>query len=186
MSALEEGETEMPNVTKPGKNGYVKGELIYSLDNKPTPECHASTIVETKSGLVAAWFAGTEEALEAKFYIGATHNQLGEFDEAIKYFDNVLNFQDEINQALDDFYVARGFDAGLRYGIQQVEAIANLALLSKVFHRITAGGGKNDVISVIAGRIAIKLSKRVKSKGGESISAENQALKAEFLLPCRG
>jgi len=43
-------------------------------------------------------FAGTEEALEAKFYIGATYNQLGNFDEAIKHFDDVLNFQDEINQ----------------------------------------------------------------------------------------
>jgi predicted neuraminidase len=61
MSALEEGEIEMPNVAQPGENGYVKGELIYSLDNKPTPECHASTIVETNSGLVAAWFAGSEE-----------------------------------------------------------------------------------------------------------------------------
>ncbi len=43
-------------------------------------------------------FAGTEEALKAKFYIGATYNQLGNFDEAIKYFDDVLSFQDEINQ----------------------------------------------------------------------------------------
>lgn len=51
----------MPAVAKPGENGYVNGELIYSLDNKPTPECHASTIAETKSGLVAAWFAGTHE-----------------------------------------------------------------------------------------------------------------------------
>ena len=61
MSALEEGETEMPDVAKPGENGYIKGELIYPFDNRPTPECHASTIVETGSGLVAAWFAGTEE-----------------------------------------------------------------------------------------------------------------------------
>ena len=43
-------------------------------------------------------FAGTEEALEAKFFIGTTHNQLGNYDEAIKYFDDVLNFKDEINQ----------------------------------------------------------------------------------------
>jgi len=43
-------------------------------------------------------FAGTEEALEAKFYIGATHNQLGNYDDAIEYFDDVLNFKDEINQ----------------------------------------------------------------------------------------
>ena len=51
----------MPPLAKPGQNGYISGELIYSLDNKPTPECHASTIAESKSGLVAAWFAGEEE-----------------------------------------------------------------------------------------------------------------------------
>ncbi len=43
-------------------------------------------------------FSGTEESLEAKFYIGATHAQLGNFDEAIKYFDDVLKLQEEINQ----------------------------------------------------------------------------------------
>ena len=43
-------------------------------------------------------FAGTEEALEAKFYIGATHNQLGNYDDAIEYFDDVLNFQKEIDK----------------------------------------------------------------------------------------
>jgi len=43
-------------------------------------------------------FAGTEEALEATFYIGATHNILGNFDEAIAYFDDVLKFQNEIDQ----------------------------------------------------------------------------------------
>jgi predicted neuraminidase len=36
-------------------------ELIYELDNRPTPECHASTIVETRSGLLAAWFGGVGE-----------------------------------------------------------------------------------------------------------------------------
>lgn len=41
--------------------GYVSGELLYPLDNKPTPECHASTLVETPDGLVAAFFAGTYE-----------------------------------------------------------------------------------------------------------------------------
>jgi peroxiredoxin len=43
-------------------------------------------------------FAGTEEALEATFYIGATNNILGNFDEAIAYFDDVLSFQNEIDQ----------------------------------------------------------------------------------------
>ena len=51
-------------------------------------------------------FAGTEEALEAKFYIGATHNQLGNYDDAIEYFDDVLNFKEEIN---------RNFQARLLY-----------------------------------------------------------------------
>jgi predicted neuraminidase len=36
-----------------------KSEFIY--ETAPTPECHASTIVENKAGLVAAWFGGTHE-----------------------------------------------------------------------------------------------------------------------------
>jgi predicted neuraminidase len=55
------GKFHLPALASPGEGAYLKGELIYSLDNKPTPECHASTIVETPSGLVAAFFAGTEE-----------------------------------------------------------------------------------------------------------------------------
>ena len=45
----------------PGKGICESAQLIYSLDDKPTPECHASTIVETPDGFVAAWFAGTKE-----------------------------------------------------------------------------------------------------------------------------
>jgi len=44
-----------------GKGVCVSAELIYSLEDRPTPQCHASTIVETQSGMVAAWFAGTHE-----------------------------------------------------------------------------------------------------------------------------
>jgi predicted neuraminidase len=43
------------------QTGYIKDELIYPLDNKPTPECHASTIIETKNGIIAAWFGGEHE-----------------------------------------------------------------------------------------------------------------------------
>jgi len=39
--------------------GVVSREFIY--ESAPFPECHASTIVETPRGLVAAWFGGTEE-----------------------------------------------------------------------------------------------------------------------------
>src|SRR5262245_14743471 len=37
----------------------VKSEFIF--DTAPFPSCHASTIAQTKSGLVAAWFGGTRE-----------------------------------------------------------------------------------------------------------------------------
>jgi predicted neuraminidase len=43
----------------------VQAELIYPLDNKPTPSCHASTIVQATDGrLVAAWFGGKEEGAD--------------------------------------------------------------------------------------------------------------------------
>jgi len=37
----------------------MKTEFLY--ESAPFPSCHASTIVETSSGLVAAWFGGTAE-----------------------------------------------------------------------------------------------------------------------------
>jgi predicted neuraminidase len=40
-------------------NPVVKAEFIY--ESAPFPSCHASTIAETKSGLIAAWFGGTAE-----------------------------------------------------------------------------------------------------------------------------
>jgi predicted neuraminidase len=55
------GNFYLPPLAAPGEGAYLKGELLYPLDNKPTPECHASTIVETPSGLVCAFFAGTYE-----------------------------------------------------------------------------------------------------------------------------
>jgi predicted neuraminidase len=47
------------NVGKAGDPAIVLSEHLFT--EKPTPECHASTIVETPTGLVAAWFAGKEE-----------------------------------------------------------------------------------------------------------------------------
>ncbi|MCA9134456.1 MAG: exo-alpha-sialidase [Planctomycetales bacterium] len=41
--------------------GVVSAEFIYELEGRPTPECHASTLVETADGLLAAWFGGTHE-----------------------------------------------------------------------------------------------------------------------------
>ena len=40
-------------------NAVISAEFIY--DQAPFPSCHASTIAETGSGLIAAWFGGTAE-----------------------------------------------------------------------------------------------------------------------------
>lgn len=47
------------NAAKLSQPGLLKSEFIF--ETAPFPECHASTIVETESGLVAAWFGGTHE-----------------------------------------------------------------------------------------------------------------------------
>ena len=41
------------------RNAIVASEFVF--ENAPFPSCHASTIAETKTGLVAAWFGGTRE-----------------------------------------------------------------------------------------------------------------------------
>jgi predicted neuraminidase len=46
-----------PTPTPPG--AIRTEEFIF--ENAPFPSCHASTIVEAKGGLVAAWFGGTDE-----------------------------------------------------------------------------------------------------------------------------
>ena len=61
LGALPARATEVPPLAAPGSGGYLSGALIYPLDGKPTPQCHASTIVETPGGLAAAWFGGTQE-----------------------------------------------------------------------------------------------------------------------------
>jgi predicted neuraminidase len=40
-------------------SAMLKSEFIY--ETAPFPSCHASTIEETKEGLIAAWFGGTDE-----------------------------------------------------------------------------------------------------------------------------
>jgi predicted neuraminidase len=45
--------------TPPPAAGLLKSEFIF--ESAPFPSCHASTIVETTRGLVAAWFGGTAE-----------------------------------------------------------------------------------------------------------------------------
>jgi len=54
----------IPELTRVGQGAYQSGELVYSLDNKPTPQCHASTIEEINHGVIAAWFGGAHEKNE--------------------------------------------------------------------------------------------------------------------------
>ncbi len=51
----------LPPLAVPGQQGVVNSQLLYPLDEKPTAQCHASTIIETKDGLMCAFFAGTHE-----------------------------------------------------------------------------------------------------------------------------
>src|SRR2546421_270699 len=41
------------------KSAVVKSEFIF--ETAPFPQCHASTIAESKNALVAAWFGGKHE-----------------------------------------------------------------------------------------------------------------------------
>ncbi len=54
-------EYKIPELATKGKYGVVHSELIYGMDQKPTAQCHASTIIETSDGLMCAFFAGTYE-----------------------------------------------------------------------------------------------------------------------------
>ena len=52
---------DFTQIAQPGDGGYILSEFIYPLENRPTPQCHASTIEETSTGLIAAWFGGSHE-----------------------------------------------------------------------------------------------------------------------------
>lgn len=55
------GRFYLPEKVKGSDPALISTELIYELNNRPVPQCHASTIVETPHGLVVAFFGGTHE-----------------------------------------------------------------------------------------------------------------------------
>ncbi len=61
LTSCAQTSSRLPDLIKVGDPGFISSELIYALDNKPTAECHASTLVELSDGIMAAWFGGTEE-----------------------------------------------------------------------------------------------------------------------------
>ncbi len=64
----------------------VQSEFIY--ETAPFPSCHASTIVETKSGLVAAWFGGTAER-NPDVCIYVSRHENGQWTPPMKVADGV-------------------------------------------------------------------------------------------------
>ena len=72
--------------TTPQKSTIVKSEFIY--ETAPFPSCHASTIAETKSGLVAAWFGGTAER-NPDVCIYVSRNENGKWSAPVAVADGV-------------------------------------------------------------------------------------------------
>lgn len=80
----------LPPVAKAGEGALVSSELIYSLDDRPTTECHASTIAEIPGGLIAAWFGGTEER-HPDVGIWTSFYEKGEWSEPVEVTNGVQN-----------------------------------------------------------------------------------------------
>jgi predicted neuraminidase len=59
LLALAGTSSQADEPTQANPPGVVSSEFVY--DDPPTPSCHASTIVEARRGLLAAWFGGTDE-----------------------------------------------------------------------------------------------------------------------------
>ncbi|MDZ7371183.1 MAG: exo-alpha-sialidase [candidate division KSB1 bacterium] len=46
------------------QRGYLSAEFIFPPYGPPTPMCHAATLVETREGILAAWYGGSAEGAE--------------------------------------------------------------------------------------------------------------------------
>jgi predicted neuraminidase len=80
--ALTAGQTATP----PKDAAVVTSEFIY--ETPPTPQCHASTIVETPSGLVAAWFGGEYER-HPEVRIWVSRHQAGAWTTPVPVADGI-------------------------------------------------------------------------------------------------
>jgi predicted neuraminidase len=67
--------------------GLVSAEFLYDSD-PPTRSCHASTLVETRRGLLAAWFGGLDEGHpEVGIYLARRED--GRWSKPVKVIDGV-------------------------------------------------------------------------------------------------
>jgi alpha-L-rhamnosidase len=70
------------------QHGVITDEFIF--EKAPYPECHASTIAETPTGLVAAWFGGTKER-NPDVCIWVTRLVNGKWTEAVNVANGIQN-----------------------------------------------------------------------------------------------
>ncbi len=56
-----------------GMAGVIRQEAIFS--DAPFNECHASTLAETETGLICAWFGGSEEGQDDVAIFASSHDQ---------------------------------------------------------------------------------------------------------------
>ena len=71
-----------------GKDAMLKSEFIYDADDVSFPSCHASTIVETSDGLVAAWFGGQYEK-HPEVGIWVSRYSSGKWSEPVEVADGI-------------------------------------------------------------------------------------------------
>jgi predicted neuraminidase len=71
-----------------GSNAILTSEFIYQANDVDFPSCHASTIVETSEGLLAAWFGGTDEGNQ-DVCIYAASNLHGKWNKPVKVAEGV-------------------------------------------------------------------------------------------------
>jgi len=73
--------------------GWVKGGLIFPLEGRPTPGCHASTIEQARNGqIIAAWFAGADEG-EDDVGIWISRLENGRWSEPVEVANGVMSVQ---------------------------------------------------------------------------------------------
>jgi len=73
--------------------GWVKGGLIFPLEGRPTPGCHASTIEQARNGqIIAAWFAGADEG-EDDVGIWVSRLEDGRWSKPVEVANGVMSVQ---------------------------------------------------------------------------------------------
>jgi predicted neuraminidase len=78
--------TSTMHAQTPNKDAEIVREFLY--ETASFPSCHASTIAETKSGLVAAWFGGSDEG-EPDVGIWVSRHQAGKWTPPVEVANGV-------------------------------------------------------------------------------------------------